>query len=86
MKCSGRPVTSGVHQRQHWDQYCVTSSLMTCLMEESTLSKFADNIKLEGVVDTPDGCAAIQRDLNKLKKRPNRNLMISTERSWSLHP
>ena len=42
---------------------------------ECTFSKFAGGTKLGGVVDTPDGCAAIQRDLDRLENWANMSLM-----------
>ena len=42
---------------------------------ESILSKFADDIKLGGVADTPEGCAAIQRDLGRVESWARGNMM-----------
>ena len=42
---------------------------------EGILNKFADDTKLGGVSDTPEGCAAIQQDLDRLESWSERNLM-----------
>ncbi|PKU40852.1 reverse hypothetical protein [Limosa lapponica baueri] len=42
---------------------------------ECILSKFTDDTKLGGLANTPEGCAAIQRDLNRLESWAEKNLM-----------
>ena len=42
---------------------------------ECTLNKFADDSKLWGVVDTPEGWDAIQRNLDRLEQWPQVNFM-----------
>ncbi|PKU38795.1 hypothetical protein llap_10901 [Limosa lapponica baueri] len=42
---------------------------------ECILIKFADDTKLGGLADTPEGCATIQWDLNRLESWAEKNLM-----------
>lgn len=37
---------------------------------EFTLREHADDTKLGGAADTPDGCSAVQRDLNRRSGQP----------------
>ena len=53
---------------------------------ECTLSKFADDTKLEGVADTPEGCATIQHDLERVESWAGRNLMRFHKSKWSFAP
>ena len=42
---------------------------------ESNFSKFADDTKMGGLADTPEGCATIQHVLDRLESWTRRNLM-----------
>jgi len=60
---------------EQWVQSCLASSLMIWITGQCSLKKFVDDTKLGGVSDTPEGFAAVQRNLNRLEKRAERNLM-----------
>ncbi|GAB0208701.1 mitochondrial enolase superfamily member 1 [Grus japonensis] len=77
-----RPAEEGSDRAAWWTlgiqpSSTLHNSSLTCTLGQSapSASLLINNAKLGGVADTPDGCAAIQRDLNRLEKWTVKNLM-----------
>lgn len=51
-----------------------------------TFREFADDTKLRGVADPPNGCASIQRGLDRLQKWADRNPMKLNKEMWRPGP
>lgn len=82
-KSSWRPVTSGILLGSILGPILFNNLTSDLDLEtQSILHKFADNIK-QGVVDTPEGSAAMQRDFDRLEKWADRNFTKFKKREAS---
>ncbi|KAK4830009.1 LOW QUALITY PROTEIN: hypothetical protein QYF61_008272 [Mycteria americana] len=80
--CEGRAVDNVYLDFSKISDAVSHKTLMVYGLDEQT---FTDETKLGGVVDTPEGCAAVQRDLDRLEKWAERNLMKFNKKYSILH-
>lgn len=67
----------------HYDDCIIIPSLESGWWDRMHLSNFADDTKLGREINRPGGCFALQRDLARLEKWANRNLMSFKKREMS---
>ena len=75
MKSSWRAVTSGVRQGSILGLVLFNFINHLDYGTECTLSKFADDTKQGRVINRPGSCAVIQRDLKKMEKWADSNVI-----------
>ncbi len=69
-ECGWRAVSGG--ERWGWVLALVSFNILVNGLEEgivSTLSKYASETKLGGAAGTPEGCAAVQQELDRLESQ-----------------
>lgn len=57
---------------------------MTSMMDQSAILQVVKKLKV--MCDTPDGCITIQKDIGRLKKQANRNLLKFSKGNAKSHP
>ena len=75
-ECGWRAVSGG--ERWGWVLALVSFNILVNGLEEgivSTLSKYASETKLGGAAGTPEGCAAVQQELDRMESWAEKNLM-----------
>ncbi|KAJ7417544.1 hypothetical protein WISP_64085 [Willisornis vidua] len=58
---------------------------VTWTKRQRPLSKFTDGTKLGGVADSPEGCATLQKDLDKLERWEERTMKFNKGKCRILH-
>lgn len=69
---------------QYWVQYCLVYSSMIWMKSRGLLSKFTIDTKL-GVADTPEGCEALQKDLEQLGRWAKNRMKLNRGKCRVLH-
>ncbi|KAJ7400656.1 rna-directed dna polymerase from mobile element jockey-like [Pitangus sulphuratus] len=58
---------------QYWAQYCLTYSFMTWMKRQVPPRQVCHDTKLGGVTNNPEGCVALQKNINRLQRWTEKN-------------